>query len=165
MTGADLGQVADLAGAVLILLGTLLSLVAAIGVVRFPDLLSRMHAATKPQTLGLMLIMCGLALTVRSAFVVWTLLLVVASVMVTAPVSAHVLARAGYRTNRIEAEWLTHDQLNEDMAAVSELSEDEIARRLAARAGDRPEDAADRETAGPSVPGERGEQRNSRRRD
>ena len=45
-------QVADLAAAVCILLGAVLALIAAIGVVRLPDLLTRMHAATKPQVLG-----------------------------------------------------------------------------------------------------------------
>ena len=53
--------VADLAAAVCILLGALLALVAAIGVVRMRDLLSRMHAATKPQVLGTVLVMTGIS--------------------------------------------------------------------------------------------------------
>ncbi|HEX5200436.1 MAG TPA: monovalent cation/H(+) antiporter subunit G, partial [Actinoplanes sp.] len=44
-----------LAGACLVS-GALLSLAAGVGLLRFPDLLSRMHAATKPQVLGLLLI-------------------------------------------------------------------------------------------------------------
>ena len=52
----DLADVVDVAGAVLLLLGAFLCLAAAVGLVRFPDVLSRMHAATKPQTLGLLLV-------------------------------------------------------------------------------------------------------------
>ncbi|MFC7403530.1 monovalent cation/H(+) antiporter subunit G [Georgenia alba] len=130
MTWTD---VADLAGAVLMLLGSLLALVAAIGLVRFPDLLTRMHAATKPQTLGLMLLMGGLALSVREAFVVWTLLLVVACQLVTAPISAHMVGRAGYRTRRIESDQLVVDQLTDDLEKAAKLSDEEVARRLGAR--------------------------------
>ena len=45
--------VLDVAGAVCLLLGSFLCLAGAIGLLRFPDTLSRLHAATKPQTLGL----------------------------------------------------------------------------------------------------------------
>ena len=45
-------NVADTVAAVLVLGGSALALTAAIGVVRFPDTLSRMHAASKPQVLG-----------------------------------------------------------------------------------------------------------------
>ncbi len=55
----------DVASGALLLLGSALALVAAIGLVRFPDVLTRMHAATKPQTLGLLLVLAGLALRVR----------------------------------------------------------------------------------------------------
>ena len=53
--------VLDVVGAVLLLLGALLCLAGAIGLMRFPDTLSRLHAATKPQTLGLILVLTGLA--------------------------------------------------------------------------------------------------------
>ena len=65
-------QILDLAGAISLLLGAGLALVGAIGLVRLPDLFARMHAATKPQTLGLLLILLGLALTVASAVAVVT---------------------------------------------------------------------------------------------
>ena len=45
--------------------GSVLALTAAIGVVRFPDTLSRMHAATKPQVLGLLLVLAGAAIRLR----------------------------------------------------------------------------------------------------
>lgn len=123
----------SLAGAVLMLGGSALILIAAIGIVRFPQLLTRMHAAAKPQNLGLVLLMSGLALQVREPVVVWTLLLVVACQLVTAPISAHMVGRAGFRTGRIDAEALEVDELTEDLEAAARLSNEEVARRLAAR--------------------------------
>ena len=57
----------DIASACCLVAGALLGLAAAIGLVRFPDLLSRMHAATKPQVLGLLLVVLGGAAPARSA--------------------------------------------------------------------------------------------------
>ena len=55
----------DMVTAVLVLGGSTLALTAAIGVVRFPDTLTRMHAATKPQVLGLLLVLAGAAIRLR----------------------------------------------------------------------------------------------------
>ena len=104
-------QVLDLAGAISLLLGAGLALIGAIGLVRLPDLFARMHAATKPQTLGLLLILLGVALTVRTWASVATLLIVVGAQALTAPVTAHMLGRAGYRTGVTEDDLLHHDEL------------------------------------------------------
>ena len=61
----DLVDVADTGAAICLLLGALLTLIAAIGILRFPDVLTRMHSATKPQVLGLLLILLGLGLRLR----------------------------------------------------------------------------------------------------
>ena len=103
----------DLAGAIFLLLGAALAFIGAVGLVRLPDLFARMHAATKPQTLGLLLILIGLALTVRTWASVATLLIVVASQALTAPVAAHMLGRAGYRAGVAEDDLLHHDELGE----------------------------------------------------
>ena len=68
-------NVADIVAAVLVLGGSTLALTAAIGVVRFPDTLSRMHAATKPQVLGLLLVLVGAAIRLRGNVDVGMLLL------------------------------------------------------------------------------------------
>ena len=49
-----------------LLSGASLALIASIGLVRFPDVFTRMHAATKPQTLGIVCILIGLALRLQS---------------------------------------------------------------------------------------------------
>ena len=111
--------------AVLFLAGSFLAMVAGIGIARFPDLLSRMHAATKPQVLGLGMLMTALALEIRTGVVVWTLLLVVLFQFITAPVSAHMVGRAGYRTGRVRHDPLVVDELTEDLAAVAKSAADE----------------------------------------
>lgn len=78
-------QVADLAAAVCILLGAVLALIAAIGVVRLPDLLTRMHAATKPQVLQ----------------------------MATSVVSSHMVGRASFRAGQVRHDLLVVDELSD----------------------------------------------------
>ncbi|WP_369824580.1 monovalent cation/H(+) antiporter subunit G [Cellulosimicrobium sp. CUA-896] len=101
MDAAFWDAVADVVAAVLLLLGAFLAFAAGVGVVRFPDLLARMHAATKPQVLGLILVLLGLSLRLRSWGVVATLALVVAFQLLTSPVAAHMVGRAGYRTGKV----------------------------------------------------------------
>ncbi|MHB1064117.1 MAG: monovalent cation/H(+) antiporter subunit G [Georgenia sp.] len=114
MSWAD---VATALGGIFLVLGSTLTLVAAVAVNSFHDLLSRMHAATKPQVLGLALMMLGLALIVRNPVVAWTLVLVVSFQLITAPISAHMVGRAGYRTGKVDSSRLVVDELTEDLEA------------------------------------------------
>ncbi|MBE7325767.1 monovalent cation/H(+) antiporter subunit G [Nocardioides sp. Y6] len=104
-------DVMDGASAVLLLAGSVFALIAAIGVVRLPDLLSRMHAATKPQVIGLMLVVSGLALRLRDPSVLAMLFFVVLLQMGTSVVSSHMVARANYRTGRLRKDLLVLDEL------------------------------------------------------
>lgn len=108
----------DVLASVLFLCGSFLVMVAGIGVARFPDLLSRMHAATKPQVLGLAMLMTGVAIEVRTFAVVGTLILVVLFQLLTAPVAAHMVGRAGYRMGQVREDLLVVDELTEDLAQV-----------------------------------------------
>lgn len=110
-------DVATALGAIFLVLGSTLTLVAAVAVNFFHDLLSRMHAATKPQVLGLAMMMIGLALIVRNPVIAWTLVLVVSFQLITAPISAHMVGRAGYRTGKVESSRLAVDELTEDLEA------------------------------------------------
>ena len=95
-------QIADTAGAVLVLLGAAISLLGVVGMVKLPDVLSRSHAATKPQTLGLLLVLAGVALRLRSGMDLATLALIGFFQLMTGPVAAHLVARSAYRTGQIE---------------------------------------------------------------
>lgn len=99
-----------------LLLGSLLTFIAATALLKFPDLLSRQHAATKPQVLGLILMVTGAACVVQDPRMAWTCVLVIAFQMVTSPISAHMLSRAGYRTGRVVSDDLTVDELGQDLA-------------------------------------------------
>ncbi|MFP4137734.1 MAG: monovalent cation/H(+) antiporter subunit G [Halomonas sp.] len=80
----------------LILVGALFMLLAALGLVRLPDLLTRMHATTKAATLGATLIMLAVAIHFAQVEVVARALGVILFILMTAPVAAHVIGRAGY---------------------------------------------------------------------
>jgi multicomponent Na+:H+ antiporter subunit G len=106
-----MGEVLDVVGATLLLLGALLSLVAAIGVLRLPDLLTRMHAATKPQVMGLVLVALGLSLVLRDLQACLLLVLVVVAQMMTSPVAGHMVGRASYRAGQVRDDLLLLDEL------------------------------------------------------
>ena len=103
----------DVLTAVLLLGGALMSLAAAVGLLRFPDLLSRMHAATNPQVLGLLLFLLAIAVQQRSWSVVPVLIVCWIFQLLTAPVSAHMVGRAGYRTKHLRKDLLSMDDLDD----------------------------------------------------
>ncbi len=86
----------DILTSLLLLLGSFLCLMAALGIVRLPDALTRMHAATKAGTLGVGLLVVAevvcyrdLGISLRAATIIFLLLL-------TTPVAAHLIGRASY---------------------------------------------------------------------
>ena len=87
----------DFMAGLLIAVGSFFTLVGSIGLIRFPDVLCRMHATTKTTTLGACSIFLAAALKygnspigLKSILALWFLLL-------TAPAGAHMIARAAYR--------------------------------------------------------------------
>jgi len=108
-------SVLDAAAAICLLGGSFMTLAAGVGVLRFPDLLSRMHAGTKPQVLGVLLGLAGYALRIRSGPVIWVLVLVGLFQLLTAPVAAHMVGRAGYRTGKVASDRLLVDELTIDL--------------------------------------------------
>jgi multicomponent Na+:H+ antiporter subunit G len=86
----------DLVAAVMVLLGATLMLLAAVGVVRMPDLFTRMQASTKAASLGSGLVLGAVALHFAELTVVARSMLAVAFIFLTAPISAHMIARAAY---------------------------------------------------------------------
>lgn len=125
--------VLDIIAGVFLVLGSFLSFVAGLGILRFPDLLTRMHAATKPQVLGLMLLMSALSIELRSPAIALSLAVVVAFQLVTSPISAHMLSRAGYRTGKVDYEAMVVDEFTADLERAEKLDELERAEVEAAR--------------------------------
>lgn len=114
-----LDTVLDSVAAVFLVVGGLMSLAAGIGLARFPDLHTRMHAATKPQVLGLLMLVLAAAIMWRSWAWVAIALLAWGLQILTAPVSAHVVGRAGYRSKHLRTDLLTHDELASTVDRVS----------------------------------------------
>jgi multicomponent Na+:H+ antiporter subunit G len=99
--------VADL----LLLVAALLTVAAGVGLLRFGDALSRLHAATKPQVLGLLCVLAAIAIGNGRWDLVPALIPVAGLQLVTIPVSAHMIARAAYRTGNYRHDLLTADEL------------------------------------------------------
>lgn len=92
----------DLVSGVMVLAGSGFALIAALGILRLGDVFQRMHASTKAGTLGLGLVVLALALQVESEIARTKAVLVLAFLLLTAPVSAHLVGRAVYRAMSAE---------------------------------------------------------------
>lgn len=80
----------------LLLLGAAFMLLASIGLLRMPDIYMRMHSSTKSSTLGLGLIMLGVALRFDDFAIAVRALSILLFMLATAPVAAHMIGRAAY---------------------------------------------------------------------
>lgn len=80
----------------LLILGCLFMVLAALGALRMPDLPMRMHATTKAGALGVGLIMLAVSVHYQQAAVTAKALTIILFILLTAPVAAHVIARAAY---------------------------------------------------------------------
>ncbi|MFD2091602.1 monovalent cation/H(+) antiporter subunit G [Blastococcus deserti] len=125
-----LASVADVVALGCLLAGAFLCLTAGVGLVRFPDVLSRMHAGTKPQVLGVLLVMVGGAIRLQGLAATWMLLLVAAFQLLTAPVSAHMISRVAYRRRHVRRDLLVVDELRETEGRDSVYRGDEPADAL-----------------------------------
>ena len=81
----------------LVVAGSIFAFVAALGVVRLPDVLIRMHASTKAGTLGCGLILLAVAVSFGETGIVARALAAIVFLLLTAPVAAHMIGRAAYR--------------------------------------------------------------------
>lgn len=95
-------------------LGATFTLLAAIGVLRMPDLFTRMQAAAKASTLGMACLLLGTAIELGDPASIARAATIAAFIMLTAPVSAHVVARAAYRADVPLWSGTRVDELRED---------------------------------------------------
>ena len=102
-----------LIGAVLLAAGGFFCLGGALGLVRFPDVLARMHAATKPQVLGLLLVLAGAAIRLRGNADVGMVLLTGLFTVITAPVVANRVGQLAYREQAFRDDLLTKDEMGD----------------------------------------------------
>jgi len=109
----SVSEVVEWVGVILILLGAIFSVISAIGLVRLPDVYTRAHAASKSSTLAVLVCLIGTFIHIWShdGYVSVRLILGIIFVFITAPVSAHLICRAAYRSRVPLAEGSGEDEL------------------------------------------------------
>ena len=105
---------------VMMVAGSLLAFVAAFGLLRFNDVFSRMQAASKPATLGILLTLGGAALVVDRTPAVAKLTLVIILQFLTGPIGAHLIGRAVYRSGAAMQLESGIDELADYLAATED---------------------------------------------
>ncbi len=88
----------DIVSWVFLGLGAALLVIGGLGILRFPDLYARMHAAGIIDTLGCSLLLIGLAIQAGLTLVTLKLLLILIFVQFTSPTATYALANAAYRS-------------------------------------------------------------------
>lgn len=96
----------------LMVLGALFSLLAAVGLLRLPDIYLRMHAASKAGTMGAGLLFAAVACVALDSAVILRALAGFVFLLLTAPVGAHLLARAAYFAGYRPSEMTTRDDMS-----------------------------------------------------
>lgn len=114
------GAILDVLVAGFLLLGAYFSLAAAVGVIRFPDTLTRVHAGSKPQVFGLACILIAVMLGTQNWSALGFVILILIFQMATTPAGAHMVGRAAYRARRPAAEWLFVDELEKAVELAQE---------------------------------------------
>ena len=105
----------EIIGAIVVLLGSVILLIASIGLLRMPDAYNRIQVGTKASTLGTILILAGTGMIIPGW---WTkLLILVVFILMTNPVSSHVLARAAYFIKIPLARQTVVDKLNAETSS------------------------------------------------
>ncbi len=106
-------MIAEIIASILLLTGSAFLLLAAVGITRMPDLFSRIQATAKASTLGVTCLVLALAVYFSSTGITVRALLVVAFLLLTTPVAAHVIGRAAYFTGVPMWEKTLIDELRE----------------------------------------------------
>ena len=87
---------------IILLTGSVFILISAIGLVRFKDLFSRMHATTKATSFGILLLLIGIIIFFGSWTVSIKSVLVIIFIYITAPLAAHAIAKSYKDSNESE---------------------------------------------------------------
>jgi len=84
----------------LMFLGSVFILMSAVGLIRFNDLYSRMHATTKATSFGLLLLIIGVGLFFNTGMVWLKALMIIVFIYLTAPLAAHSIAKSNKKGDR-----------------------------------------------------------------
>lgn len=109
----NVNQMIEWAAVILILIGSIVSVISAFGMIRLPDVYTRSHAATKSSTLSVLTCLLGafIYFWVHDGYVSVRLILGILFVFATAPVAGHLVCRAAYRSRVPLAKGSGEDEL------------------------------------------------------
>lgn len=102
---------------ILVILGSLISALAAIGLLRLDDVYARAHAAGKAATLGSMLLISGVFLYFigREGYVNMQLLVGILFILITGPLASHLIIKTAYNLQTPASKRTKHDEIKEDL--------------------------------------------------
>jgi multicomponent Na+:H+ antiporter subunit G len=113
----------ELIGSLVILVGAVFLLLAAIGAVRMPDSYNRIQTGTKATTLGLIMVLTGIA--IYHPGWTWKLIVLIYFVILSNPATSHALARAAHRRSIFKTSATVVDQLESYKRETGEEHVDE----------------------------------------
>ncbi|MBI3957804.1 MAG: monovalent cation/H(+) antiporter subunit G [Chloroflexi bacterium] len=93
--------------------GVVFMLISALGILRLPDVFTRMHAAGKAATLGVSCLLLAAGIFFGDGSQFWRMVALIALFFVTAPIATTTMARAAYRTGKVEEFRLSVDEMAE----------------------------------------------------
>jgi len=105
-------QVLQYLAAASVLLGAMFGLLAAIGIVRLPDLYTRLHAASKAGAVGSGLILIAVALISTDGAVILRAILGIIFLLLSTPIAAHLLARAAHKAGEMPTVATTIEEID-----------------------------------------------------
>lgn len=117
----------DILTAIVVLAGGVFVFIAGLGIWRMPDLMIRMHASTKAGTLGVGLILAAVALSFAEMGTVSRAVAAIVFLLFTAPVAAHMIGRAAYRSGVPLWSGSVVDEYHDRWTRRSDVAKDETA--------------------------------------
>ncbi|GAB2539758.1 monovalent cation/H(+) antiporter subunit G [Brachybacterium huguangmaarense] len=116
--------IAETIALIVMLIGALFTLAAAVGLYRFPDALTQLHAVSKPQILGLALMLLGVVIVQPGLRSAGLLALVLLAQMVTMPAASTMMGRAGFRQGLVQGSRYAIDELTPRLASDADDDDD-----------------------------------------
>lgn len=96
--------------------GAFFMLVSAIGIVRLPDVFSRMHAGGKASTVGISAMLLAAGLYFFEEFLFYRMILLIGLLFATLPIATSAMSRAAYRTGSVKRKHLNYDDMASDVS-------------------------------------------------
>lgn len=110
----------DYAVIIVAAIGVIFMLISAIGLIRLPDVFSRMHSAGTATTVGISFVLVSAGIYFWDHYLMLRMLVLIALILATSPISTSAMARAAYRTGAARRLHLPHDDLDDNLTAVQE---------------------------------------------